>query len=161
SVVANSPAPIAKAVVVDGGYRVTGREGFSTGCRHASWIAAHTTVVENGEVRQRDGKPEARYCLIPVAQVELLDTWHTRGMRGTGTHHFEVKDVFVPAERSVIAKGSPLLITTPRYKIPFTLSFAAGDAAVALGLSRSCLEAFYELAGAKTPRYTTGLLRDQ
>ena len=107
------------------------------------------------------GKPEARYLFVPVSQVELHDTWHTRGMRGTGTHHFEVKDVFVPAERSVIAKGSPLLITTPRYKIPFTLSFAAGDAAVALGLSRSCLEAFYELAGAKTPRYTTGLLRDQ
>src|SRR6201999_1345768 len=122
SVVANSPAPIAKAVVVDGGYRVTGREGFSTGCRHASWIAAHTTVVENGEVRQRDGKPEARYCLIPVAQVELLDTWHTRGMRGTGTHHFEVKDVFVPEERTYFPKGMPHLRGGARYKIPSGLS---------------------------------------
>jgi alkylation response protein AidB-like acyl-CoA dehydrogenase len=161
SVVSNSPGPTAHAIPVDGGYRVTGRQGFSTGCRHASWIAAHATVMENGKARMHAGKPEARYLFVPVSQVELHDTWHTRGMRGTGTHHFEVKDVFVPAERSVIAKGSPLLITTPRYKIPFTLSFAAGDAAVALGLSRSCLEAFYELAGAKTPRYTTGLLRDQ
>jgi alkylation response protein AidB-like acyl-CoA dehydrogenase len=48
-----------------------------------------------------------------------------------------------------------------RYKIPFTLSFAAGDAAVALGVARSCLNAFFELAGAKTPRYVQGLLREQ
>ncbi len=161
SVVANSPGPSAKAIVVAGGYRVTGRQPFSTGCRHAAWIAAHAQVIEDGEVRLKDGNPEARYLLLPVAQAELLDTWHTRGMRGTGTHHFEVKDVFVPAERTFFAKGAPQVSGGARYKIPFGLAFAAGDAAVALGLSRSCLEAFYDLAGAKTPRYVQSLLRDQ
>ena len=161
SVVANSPGPSAKAIVVPGGYRVTGRQPFSTGCRHASWIAAHAQIIENGEVRQKDGKPEARYLLMPVAQAELLDTWHTRGMRGTGTHHFEVKDVFVPEERTVFPRGAPQLRGGVRYKIPPTLAFAGGDAGVALGLSRSCLDAFYELAGAKTPRYVQGLLREQ
>lgn len=161
SVVANTPGPSAKAMVVPGGYRVTGRQPFSTGCRHAAWIAAHAQVIENGEVRQKDGKPEARYLLMPVAQAELLDTWHTRGMRGTGTHHFEVKDVFVPEERTVFPRGGPQVSGGVRYKIPPTLGFAGGDAAIALGLSRSCLDAFYELAGAKTPRYVQGLLRDQ
>jgi alkylation response protein AidB-like acyl-CoA dehydrogenase len=161
SVVANSPGATAQAIVVPGGYRVTGRQGFSTGCRHASWIAAHAQIIENGELRMQDGKAEARYLLVPVAQAELLDTWHTRGMRGTGTHHFEVKDVFVPAERTVLTKGAPLVSDGARYKIPFTLSFAAGDAAVALGLARSCLNAFFELAGSKTPRYVQGLLREQ
>ncbi|HEX2825003.1 MAG TPA: acyl-CoA dehydrogenase family protein [Burkholderiales bacterium] len=161
SVVSNSPGATAKAVVVPGGYIVSGRQGFSTGCRHASWIAANTTVYENGEVRLRDGKPEARYCVLPVAQAEILDTWHTRGMRGTGTHHFEVKDVFVPEERTYFPRGMPALRGGPRYKIPSGLSFAAGDAAVALAVSRSCLDAFYDLAGAKVPRYTTNLLRDQ
>src|SRR5437773_11481994 len=51
SVVANTPAPTAQAVVVPGGYRVTGRQGFSTGCRHAAWLAAHAQVVENGRLR--------------------------------------------------------------------------------------------------------------
>jgi alkylation response protein AidB-like acyl-CoA dehydrogenase len=161
SVVANSPAPTAKAVVVKGGYRVTGQQGFSTGCRHASWIAAHTTVIENGEVRLRDGKPEARYCLLPVQEAELLDTWRTRGMRGTGTHHFEVKDVFVPAERTFLPKGEPQVSGGARYRLPSSGAFASGDAAVALGVARSCLDAFYELAGAKTPRYTANLLREQ
>ena len=51
SVVANTPAPTAQAVVVPGGYRVTGRQGFSTGCRHASWVAAHAQIIENGHFR--------------------------------------------------------------------------------------------------------------
>src|SRR5262249_51876946 len=87
SAAANCPGPTAQAIVVPGGYRVTGRQPFSTGCRHASWIAAHAQIIENGAVRQHDGKPEARYLFVPVAHVDLLDTWHTRGMRGTGTHH--------------------------------------------------------------------------
>ncbi|MDO8478348.1 MAG: acyl-CoA dehydrogenase family protein [Candidatus Rokubacteria bacterium] len=161
SVVANTPAATAKAVVVPGGYRVTGRQGFSTGCRHAAWVAAHAQVVENGQVRLENGQPEARYFFVPVAEAELLDTWHVRGMRGTGTHHFAVTDVFVPAERTVLSATAPLLEEGPLYKIPRTLAFASGDAAVALGMARACLDTFVELAGAKTPRAMQALLRDQ
>ena len=161
SVVSNTPAATAKAVVVPGGFRVTGRQPFSTGCKHASWVAAHAQVIENGEVKQRNGKPEVRYCLVPVAQVELLDTWHTKGMRGTGTHTFDVRDVFVPEERTVFTYGAPLVSPGPRYKIPLTLGFAAGDGMVALGLARSCINAFFEVAGTKAPRNLQGLLRDQ
>jgi alkylation response protein AidB-like acyl-CoA dehydrogenase len=162
SVVANTPAPTAQAVVVPGGYRVTGRQGFSTGCRHAAWIAPHAQVIENGRVRLDDGgQPETRYLFVPVAEVELLDTWHVRGMRGTGTHHFAVHDVFVPAERSVLSATAPLREPGPLYRVPRTLCFASGDAAVALGMARTCLETFVELAGAKTPRAMPALLRDQ
>ncbi len=161
SVVSNSPAPTAQAVVAPGGFRVTGRQGFSTGCRHASWVAAHSQVIENGVVRQRNGKPEVRYCFVPKAEAEIIDTWRTRGMRGTGTHHFEVKDVFVPEARTVITGNEPRVTGGARYCIRQTLAFAAGDGAIALGVARSCLDAFYELAGAKAPRHLTGLLRDQ
>jgi indole-3-acetate monooxygenase len=161
-VVANTPAPTAQAVVVPGGYRVTGRQGFSTGCRHASWVAAHAQIIENGNPKRLDtGEPETRYLFVPVAEAERLDTWHVRGMRGTGTHHFAVHDVFVPAKRSVLAAGAPLLETGPLYQIPRTLVFASGDASVALGVARAALTTFYELAGAKTPRAMRGLLRDQ
>jgi alkylation response protein AidB-like acyl-CoA dehydrogenase len=160
SIVANTPAANAQAVAVPNGYRVTGRQGFSTGCRHASWIAAHATVMENGAPRLKDGKPETRYCIMPIAEVELLDTWHTRGMRGTGTHHFAVNDVFVPEERTVFLAAAPLANAGARYKIGIQLAFAGGDAAIALGMARSCLTEFYELAGSKTPRFQN-LLRDQ
>ena len=161
SIVANTPLATAQAIVVPRGYRVTGRQGFSTGCRHASWLAARARIFENGQLRLQDDQPEQRYLFVPAAEAELLDTWHVRGMRGTGTHHFAVNDVFVPAERTVLQAGALLLETGPLFQIPRTLLFASADAAIALGVARSCLLAFYELAGAKTPRAMQATLRDQ
>ena len=161
SVVANTPLANAQATVVPGGYRVTGRQGFSTGCRHASWLAAHATVSEDGRPRLDEGQPEMRYLFVPRAQAELLDTWQVRGMRGTGTHHFAVHDVFVPEERTVKSVTAPLVERGPLYRLPRTLVFASGDAAVALGTAHSCLAAFMELATTKTPRAMDALLRDQ
>src|SRR5213594_4646465 len=60
AVVANTPAATAKAIVVPGGYRVTGPpdgQGFSTGCRHAAWVAAHAQVTENGQIRMEGAAP--------------------------------------------------------------------------------------------------------
>jgi alkylation response protein AidB-like acyl-CoA dehydrogenase len=145
AVVSNTPAATAKAIVVPGGYRVTGP----------------AQVIENGHVRLEGELPEARYMFVPVAEAELLDTWHTRGMRGTGTHHFAVNDVFVPTDRTVLSQTAPLIEDAPLYRIPRTLLFASGDAAVAFGMARTCLETFGELAGAKTPRAMQALLRDQ
>ena len=161
SVVANTPQANAQAIVVPGGYRVTGRQGFSTGCRHASWLAAHATVTDQGRPRLDDGQPEMRYCFVPRAEAQLLDTWQVRGMRGTGTHHFAVDDVFVPEDRTVKSVTAPLVERGPLYRLPRTLVFASGDAAVALGTARSCLAAFMELATTKTPRAMDALLRDQ
>jgi alkylation response protein AidB-like acyl-CoA dehydrogenase len=160
AVVANTPAPTGKAIVVPGGYRVTGKHPFSSGAPHAAWFAAQGQVIENGQVRQVDGKPEIRYFFVPRAEAEVLDTWKTRGMRGTGTHHFAVDDVFVPAERSVPYANAPLRHDGPFYKIARSLHFASGDAATSIAIARNALEAFYELAGSKAPRYQTNLLRD-
>lgn len=161
-VVSNTPSPTAQAVAVKGGYRVSGEQGFSTGCKHAAWIAAHAQVIENGEPRKLpDGQPDARYLFVPVDEVELLDTWHVRGLRGTSTHHFAVRDVYVPEARTVLSAAAPLLETGPLYQFPRTLMFASGDAAAALGVARTAMTAFIELAGAKEPRAAQGLLRDQ
>jgi alkylation response protein AidB-like acyl-CoA dehydrogenase len=161
SVVANTPQANAQALVVPGGYRVTGRQGFSTGSRHASWLAAHATVTEQGRPRLDDGQPEMRYCFVPRAEAQILDTWQVRGMRGTGTNHFAVDDVFVAEDRTVKSVTAPLVEQGPLYRLPRTLVFASGDAAVALGTARSCLAAFMELATTKTPRAMDALLRDQ
>jgi alkylation response protein AidB-like acyl-CoA dehydrogenase len=161
SFVANTPAATAQAVVVPGGYRVTGRQGFSTGCRHAAWLAAHAQIIEHGRLRLDGGQPETRYLFVPVGEAELLDTWHVRGMRGTGTHHFAVRDVFVPEARTLLSVTAPLIETGPLYQIPRTLLFASGDAAAALGVARACMTTFLELASTKTPRAMHAPLRDQ
>lgn len=161
AVAANTPTPTAKAVVVPGGYRVTGRCGFSSGSPHAAWIAPQAQIIENGQPRLVDGKPQVIYCFVPHEQVEVHDSWKVRGMRGTGTNDFSVHDVFVPGERTVPYANAPLLHDGPVYKIARSLYFATGDALCALSCARNALEAFYELAGSKAPRYQTNLLRDQ
>src|SRR4029434_4843118 len=80
AVVANNPAPTAHAVVVPGGYRVAGGQGVSTGCRHATWLAAHAQIIENGHPRRLDnGEPETRFLFVPVPHAQRLDTRHLRG----------------------------------------------------------------------------------
>ena len=153
SIVANTPLPTATATAVSGGYRVTGRQGFSTGSRHAAWLAAQAPITNDGA--------EPRYFFVPAAEATLLDTWQVRGMRGTGTFHFAVDDVFVPEERTVLVATPPLLESGPLYQFPRTLLFGSGDAAVALSVARAGLEAFIELASTKSPRQMAGLLRDQ
>lgn len=154
SVVANTSMPTAEAEPVPGGYRVTGRHRFSSGSRHASWFAARAWVPEDGERVQK-------FLFVPAAEVEVLDTWKVRGMRGTGTHDFVVDGAFVPADRTVRHLGSPLLEPGPLYRLSLVLLFASGDGALALGAARSCLDAFLELAGVKTPHAMKALMRDQ
>lgn len=87
-----TPAPAAR---VEGGLLVTGRWPYASGAPHATWAAVSTLVPSDA------GAPEAILCLIPMAQLTVEDTWHTVGMRGTGSHHLVANDVFVPAHRTV------------------------------------------------------------
>jgi alkylation response protein AidB-like acyl-CoA dehydrogenase len=163
AVVANTPLATFKAIAVEGGFRISGRGGFSTGSRHASWFAAHAQLFDGEQPRlQPNGQPETRFFFVPREEVEIQDTWRVRGLRGTGTHHFASDDVFVPEGRCVGSDPPwPLVVDHALYRIPRTLLFASGDAAIALGLARASLDTFIDLSGAKTPRRVVGLLREQ
>src|SRR5258708_15878085 len=73
-----------KAIRVPGGYRVSGRFPFVSGCQHCEWVWLGCIVEENGVARvDGNGVPETRQCLLRLSQCEILDTWHTTGLRGT------------------------------------------------------------------------------
>jgi len=76
-----------RGIAVPGGYRVTGRWDFASGCRHATWMGAHGTVVEpDGSLRLNDaGRPTIRTWLFPLEQARLLDNWDPIGLRGTAS----------------------------------------------------------------------------
>ena len=89
----------ATAVPVPGGYRVTGRWRYGSGCVGADWLTGGCRVVDGdgGAPRLRpDGQPEVRRAYFPPEQCQILDTWHVAGLRGTGSHDWAVEDVFVP-----------------------------------------------------------------
>lgn len=155
AVVANGPPTHASAIPINGGYRLTGRWNFSSGCRHATWMAAAAPVKDSSK-----GKTEDRLLIMPKEEVTLLDVWQVNGLRGTGTFSFEVEAVFVPSERTFNMADSPRE-EGPLYVMPMLLLFASGFACTALGVARAALDATIELSGGKRPRLDRNLLRDK
>ena len=161
AVVANGPPTNASAAPISGGYRLTGRWNFSSGCRHATWMAAVAPVKHpNRDNNPSSGKGEDRMLIMPKEEVTLVDVWQVSGLRGTGTFSFEVKEVFVPSERTFNPSDTPRE-EGPLYVMPMLLLFASGFACTALGVARSALDAAVELAGGKRPRLDRDLLRDK
>jgi alkylation response protein AidB-like acyl-CoA dehydrogenase len=158
----------AKAITVDGGYRLTGRWPFASGSRHATWMAAHCTVYQaDGEIplRDADGKPHDRTFIFPRANAEITDNWYVMGLKGTGSDTYAVTDLFVPQERSMTIFGrnpEERREHGPLYLFTTHQMFGASFAGVALGIARSALDAFVELAKTKVPAPTGGstVLRD-
>src|SRR5581483_7634902 len=95
AVVAWGPPNEATAQAVPGGYRISGRWGFASGCRHATWMGAHGRVIEpDGSFRLTpSGRPAVLTWLFPVAAARRLDTWDTIGLRGTASDEYEVEDL--------------------------------------------------------------------
>jgi indole-3-acetate monooxygenase len=162
-ILAWGPGPTARAVAVDGGYRVTGTWSFASGGRHATWLGGVCPIYEpDGTPRRRgNSQVQSRTMLFPAGQATMQDVWHVVGLRGTGSDAFSVADLFVPHAYS-IARDDPaerrhqgLL-----YCFPTGSFYASGFAAVALGIARSALDALVALARDKTPRGLKHSLRD-
>jgi alkylation response protein AidB-like acyl-CoA dehydrogenase len=93
--------PVGRAERVEGGYRVTGRWTFGSGCTHCDWLAGGCLVYDRGRPLLVDGKlPEWRIVIAPPSSYTIHDTWVTTGLAGSGSHDYEARDLFVPAERT-------------------------------------------------------------
>jgi alkylation response protein AidB-like acyl-CoA dehydrogenase len=153
AVVAGSVVPRGEAAVVDGGYRVSGHWPLASGCMHTTWLIANSRITENGAPRMLpNGMPDMRGVLIPTSACQIIDTWNSPGLRGTGSHDFRTEDQFVPADRSVAFGFAPPLREEPLYQLPLPVLLAFPLGAVSLGIARASLDAFEALAaGGRTP----------
>ncbi len=156
-------APKGRAVAVDGGWRVTGRWPFASGCQHCAWLLGTCFVVdESGAPRKSArGVPEMRSFFFPAADVRILDTWDVSGLRGTGSHDFEVADVLVPAGRSFVLGVDSPREPGPLYRFPLFGLLALGIAAVGLGIARSAIDELVALAADKTPTASRRVLGER
>jgi len=159
-VTANSTRASGQAHAVDGGYRVAGRWSLVSGCELGTWMVLLCVVHEDGKPRLAEGgAPETRFMLLPSADCEIIDTWTVGGLRGTGSHDVVVRDVFVS-----LSYGSGFtdthVLTEPRYRIPPFSRVIPGLGAMALGIARTAIETFSEIAGAKVVQRTTQMLCD-
>lgn len=159
---AGSIRPMGRARAVDGGYRIEGRWDFASGANHARWLMCPCVLWDGDKpMRTAAGGAVARAFWVPAHSATILDTWHVLGLRGTGSHDFSVADVFVPESRSS-AMGAPPREKGPLYDPRLSLSWIwTGTVANALGIARSALDAFTELASTKSSTMSTALLRDR
>lgn len=150
--------PAGRAVRVPGGYRVSGRWAFGSGCTHADVIVGGCLVFDgDAPVLGELGLPEWRVVMAPASSWQILDTWHTTGLAGSGSHDYTTADLFVPAEHTFS------LFDAPRRREPlyaFNGMFFANAPGVPLGLARRAIDTVRTLAGEKRLMPELVLLKD-
>lgn len=149
---AGSARPQGMAIAVPGGYRISGRWDFCSGIGHANWAMLACAVED---------EPVPRAMFVPAEDVQVVPTWATMGMAGTGSHDVVVRDAFVPGERSTTGEGQPdedLRLYHPRL---LRMATHAPVAAVALGLAQGAIDGVVVLAAKSGSSGSDELLRDR
>jgi 3-hydroxy-9,10-secoandrosta-1,3,5(10)-triene-9,17-dione monooxygenase len=146
--ISSSYAPMGKAEVVEGGYRLTGRWSFSSGSDHCTWVLL-------GGPAFKDGKP-VDFCtyLLPIADYSIVDVWDTIGLRGTGSNDIVVEDVFIPRHRalSFIATSKckvpgQVVNPGPLYRLPYGSVHPSTITAPIIGMAQGAYDAHVEHQG--------------
>jgi len=135
-------APIGTARVVDDGLRVTGTWAWGSGTSHCTTIAGGVSIVDEGgqPATLPDGNGTC-FAFFDPGQVELLDTWQTSGLRGTGSTHYRVDDILVPSGRWVTLHSPATPVdNNPLYRFSPFGALAMGVTAVLLGLGRRAID---------------------
>jgi alkylation response protein AidB-like acyl-CoA dehydrogenase len=171
-VFANGPTTIAgalnppcAAVRDDGGWRITGQVPFASGCDHAKWFLLPGMEMDGAEPKLDPvtGQPTPMAMFLPRADATVLDTWHTLGMRGSGSADVAVHDAFVPDE--LVFPVAPLTSPNPAFDGPtarmFPLHVVHGESVVSIAAAATMVDQLVGLAERKTPSYTLLPLRER
>ncbi|HET6917129.1 MAG TPA: hypothetical protein VFH56_13635 [Acidimicrobiales bacterium] len=133
---------VGRASRVDGGFRLTGRWSFSSGCEHARWVFVGGFALDD------EGRPlEMRHFLLPRSDYEIVDVWHVAGLSGSGSNDIVVEDAFVPDARSMSwqdlkAHRCPGVEVnrSPLFRVPWGSMFLNAVTAPLVGMARGMLE---------------------
>ncbi|MFJ7905547.1 acyl-CoA dehydrogenase family protein [Kitasatospora sp. NPDC096204] len=147
-------SPTAVAVPVEGGVLLNGKWTFNSGALHSSWNT-------NAAVLMTPDGPQPIMVAVPLADLEIVDDWHTTGLRGSGSVTTVATDLFIPEPRVLpmvpVLQGqhrSAANADSPIYRAPFMPTACATVAAPALGLARAAKEAFFERLPGRKISYT-------
>ena len=156
-----------QAVPVPGGYRVSGRWQFGSGCQESSWMLGSFQVIEGGQPRPHPNGSLYWRGVFARAEAEIVPgSWDVAGLRGTGSFDWTVDNVFLPERRTMPHAGIPLDNQWARwpgvtYSLPVQCWVGPHHSAVITGIARAGIDALIELAGGKQPRgRPVGLLCD-
>jgi len=139
-------APNGKAVKSGEDYILNGQWQWGSGTQNADWVLAGSMVIDPEQ--PADAKPRAHMCLVPKDAIEFLDTWHSTGLRGTGSTDFKLTDHRVPSAH-IVGLEVRKMPDTPLFQFPNFTLLALGIGAVSMGIARAALNEFVGLAQQK------------
>ncbi|PLW81348.1 flavin-dependent monooxygenase [Kineobactrum sediminis] len=155
--ISSSYAPLGKVTEVEGGFRLSGRWGWSSGSDHCTWVFLGAICPDGG----------FRSFLLPRSDYEIMDTWHSMGLQGTGSNDIVVDDVFVPAYRTHKAEDGFLgtnpgvtADSAPLYRLPWAQLFIRVVSTPAIGAARDTLDIYRNLVVGKASGDVTKLAGD-
>lgn len=155
--ISSSYMPVGKVTRVEGGFRISGRWNFSSGCAHAQW------VILGSNAPAADGKspPEPLCFLLPRSDYQILQNWDVMGLQGTGSNDILVEDAFVPDYRTIGDQAmfdlncpGHAVNKDPLYKIPFAQLFNRTVSCTSVGVLRNALNNFVDGMKQKRATYT-------
>lgn len=138
-------APNGTATTRGDNWVVDGRWMWGSGTQHCQWICGGTRTDDGGQ----------QLMFFAADDVTIHDTWHTSGLRGTGSNDFSVHRAKVPKGRAVTAVGARRQVDVPLAAFPNFTLLAIGVAGVTLGIARRALDEFVELAVEKQPQFSS------
>lgn len=149
TLVSSSYAPTGKITRAEGGFRVSGRWSFSSGCDHCQWVFLGGFVPPEVE-----GKPpEMRTFLLPRSDYRIDDTWYVAGLKGTGSKDIVVENAFVPEHHThkmidgfKRQSAGNAVNPSPLYRLPFGQIFVRSVSTSAIGAAMGAYETFVDAA---------------
>lgn len=154
-------APMGRATREGDVFRASGTWPWGSNSCNSHWLMGGCAIVENGEVlRLPNGQPDSRMLIFSADQVQLNDTWHASGLKGTGSGEMQVTEALVPVARSVSLIHERPIVESPLYTFPVFGMLALGIASVALGNARAAISDLKTLATTKKPQASARRLAD-
>ncbi|WP_371483234.1 acyl-CoA dehydrogenase family protein [Kitasatospora sp. NBC_00315] len=160
--VCGTNSPTGMAAPVDGGIVLNGEWKFISGARHAHWQEIAAILL------RPDSEPEPIMALVPISELEVVDDWHTSGLRGSGSVTTVARDLFVPADRVIPMAAamrpqglSQINAASPVWRTPATLVAAASGVGVVIGMAKAAQEAFFERLPGRKITYTDYALQSE
>ncbi len=163
-VACGSFVPPGAARVTDDGYIINGNWSFGSAIQYATSIVVLNLLVDgNGDLVLQEGNPVSVVAFLHADDVEFQDTWHTLGLRGTGSVNFTATDLAVPRDHTYLlgpwqSEEGPF--SGPLYRLGLIMD-AVRIAKVGVGIAQGAVDDFSNLATTKTPAYTTTITADR
>jgi alkylation response protein AidB-like acyl-CoA dehydrogenase len=159
-VVVGVGTPAGRAEKMTGGYLVSGRWPFASGCHNAQWIIGHCMVFEGARPVMADGVPAMRAFIVPADRWLIEDTWHALGLAGTGSHHVILEPTEIPEHRSYDLLHGPSCVPGP-FEAAIMPLVCLMHGAVAVGIASGAFSDLTSLAnGGKRQLLAASDLRD-